>query len=361
MTFDDVIGQEHVKSRLQQMIADGQVPHALLFCGPSGCGKLSLAVAMAGQLCPSPLDIHFTYPVIRTPNMSADHRAVSEDFSEEWNNLTKDGYYFSINDWLREMGATTQQAIITVGESETLIRKLSLRPSVGKHKVSIIWLPERMNGECANKLLKLLEEPPMGTIFLLVCEEPEHLLETILSRTQRIDIKKLKTEDISQALTARCGLAEDDAHNIARIATGSWLKAMQMLDTENENSQFLDLFMLLMRMAYIKHTRELKKWSDEVAGFGREKQIRLLAYMQRMIRENFMFNFHQPELNYMTSQEADFATRFARFINERNIVKINSLLDICQRDIAQNANSKIVFYDMALQMIILLTNPEKAI
>ncbi len=354
MTFNEVIGQEKTKARLLKMMEDGHIPHAILLCGPAGSGKLALATAYASMLCPSPLDIHFSYPVIRTPSMSADHKAISADFADEWRRMTNDGYYFSINDWLDEMRAANQQAIITVGESNELIRKLSLRPSMGERKTSIIWLPERMNQECANKLLKLLEEPPLGTIFILVSEEPEKLLETIRSRTQRIDIKKIPTEDIKQALISQRGIDEKNATIIARIANGSWLKALQMLNVGNENDQFLELFISLMRTAYIKQTRELKKWSDEVSSFGRERQLRLLAYMQRMMRENFIYNFQRPELNYMTQQESDFARNFARFINENNIVRLNNLLDVCQRDIAQNANAKIVFYDLALQMIILL-------
>ncbi|MDO5446836.1 MAG: AAA family ATPase [Prevotellaceae bacterium] len=354
MTFNDVIGQHEVKARLQKMIDENRIPHAILLCGPRGAGKLSLAMAFAEMLCQSPLDRHCSYPVIRTPNMTSDHKAISADFADEWREMLEQTTYFSINDWLEAMGATSQQAIITVGESDELIRKLSLRPSQGNYKTSIIWLPERMNSECANKLLKLLEEPPTDTVFLLVSEEPEALLETIRSRTQRIDVKKIKTDDIRDALISQRGLDSENANLIARIANGNWLKAIEMLNAENENAQFLELFISLMRLCYKRDVRELKKWSDNVAGLGREKQLRLLNYTQRMVRENFIFNFRQPELNYMTMEEMNFARNFARFINEANVAEINSLLDTCQRDIAQNANAKIVFFDFTLKMIILL-------
>lgn len=354
MTFNEVIGQEEIKARLDKMIAENRIPHAILLCGPRGIGKLALAMAFAEKLCPSALDRHYSYPVIRTPNMTSDHKAISADFADEWREQLKGGAYFSINDWLETMKATSQQAIITVGESDELIRKLSLRPSQGNYKVSIIWLPERMNTDCANKLLKLLEEPPTDTVFLLVSEEPEMLLETIRSRTQRIDVRKIKTESIREALIAQRGLDEENANLIARIANGNWLKALEMLDAENENAQFLQIFIALMRLCYKRDVRELKKWADNAGSMGRERQLRLLNYTQRMIRENFMYNFHNPELNYMTIDEMNFAKNFARFINEANVVEINNLLDRCQRDIAQNANAKIVFYDFTLKLIILL-------
>ena len=352
--FDNVIGQQELKARLTQMMEENRIPHAMLLCGPRGAGKLAMAMAFAEQLCPSPLDRHCSYPVIRTASMTADHKAISADFADEWREMLEQGLYFSINDWLEAMGATSQQAIITVGESDELIRKLSLRPSQGKYKTSIIWLPERMNADCANKLLKLLEEPPTDTVFILVSEEPDQLLETIRSRTQRIDVKKIATSEIRQALITQRGLDEENANLIARIANGNWLKALEMLDAENENAQFLELFITLMRLCYKRDVRELKKCTDNVAALGRERQLRLLNYIQRMIRENFMFNFRQPELNYMTLDEMNFAKNFARFINEANVIEINNLLDVCQRDIAQNANAKIVFYDFTLRMILLL-------
>lgn len=354
MKFEEVIGQDEAKRRLTQLLEEHRVPHAILLCGPSGVGKMALAMAFAEMLSPSPLDRHYTYPVIRTSQMTADHKAISADFAEEWNELIKNGAYFSINDWLHEMGAENQQAIITVGESDELIRKLSLKPHQGPYKTSVIWLPERMNGECANKMLKLLEEPPLDTVFLMVSEEPDKLLETIRSRTQRIDIKKIKNEDVFNALKQLRGLDDENATIISRIANGNWYKAIEMLDAENENNQFLELFITLMRLCYKRDVRELKKWSDDVSKFGRERQLRLLTYCQRMIRENFMYNFHNPELNYMTKDESNFAQNFARFINEANVIEINKLLDRCHRDIGQNANAKILFYDFALKMIVLL-------
>ena len=299
-------------------------------------------------------DLHFTYPTIKLPKMSADHKPVSDDFASEWHELITQGPYFTMDEWMQAMGGENQQAIITAGESDELVRKLSLKSSQGGYKVSVIWLPERMNIECANKLLKLIEEPPQQTVFIMVCEEPDKLLETIRSRVQRIDIRRIGEEDIMRALIERRGVDEEAARRISRLANGSWLKALEALQTGSENELFLDMFILLMRLAYQRKIKDLRKWSEQMAGMGREKQKRWLTFFLRMARENFMYNFQNTELTYMTQKEEDFAKNFARFVNEKNILPINDLANRAIRDIGQNANAKIVFFDFALQMIMLL-------
>jgi DNA polymerase-3 subunit delta' len=363
LKFSEVIGQNEVQERLVQMVGEGRLPHAIMLCGPTGSGKMALAMAFASYLLGEDNamvqkmehpDLHFTYPTIKLPSMSSDHRPVSDDFAREWHELIMAGPYFTLDQWLKAMGAENQQAIITAGESDDLVRKLSLKSSQGGYKVSIIWLPERMNIECANKLLKLIEEPPTQTVFLMVCEEPDKLLETIRSRVQRIDVKKLPVETIRQALIERRGIDENAAQRISRLANGSWLKAMELLTVGTENEQFLDLFVMLMRLAYQRKVRELRKWSETLGGMGREKQKRFLLYILRMLRENFMYNFRQEELVYMTQEEENFAKNFSRFINEANILPLYDLTNVAIRDIGQNANAKIVFFDYALKMIVLL-------
>lgn len=376
MKFSEVIGQEAAREQLLQLAGEHRLPHALMLCGPAGSGKMALALAFASYLlcqhhegagdacgqCRQCLmlekwehpDLHFTFPTIKLPSMGSDHKPVSDDFIKEWRRLLSHGPYFTMDQWMKEIGAENQQAIITAGESDEMLRKLSLKSSQGGYKVSVIWLPERMNTECANKILKLLEEPPSQTVFIMVCEEPDKLLDTIRSRTQRIDIKRISTDTIRQALIERRGIAPEAALRIARIANGSWQKALAMLDTDNENSQFLDLFISLMRLAYSRNVRELKRWSETLYGFGREKQKRFLNYMLHLVRENFIYNFCDPELNYMTEDEEAFARNFARFVNEDNILPISDLVNRAIRDIGQNANGKIVFFDLALQMIVLL-------
>ena len=369
--FEQVIGQQEAQARLLQMEEEQRLPHALMLCGPMGAGKMALAMGFARHLLIASNqqssanaeamlakwehpDLHFTYPTIKLPSMSADHKPVSDDFAKEWHELIMAGPYFTMNEWLEQMGGENQQAIITAGESDALIRKLSLKSSQGGYKVSLIWLPERMNIECANKILKLLEEPPQQTIFLLVCEEPEKLLETIRSRVQRVDIKRLTEEDIQEGLTSKRGLTEENARRVARMANGSWIKALELLSIDSENEFFLDMFQTLMRLAYQRKVKDLKTWSERMAGMGREKQKRFLEYFLRLVRENFVYNFQTPELCYMSQREEDFAKNFARFINEANIIPISDLANLAIRDIGQNANGKIVFFDFALQMIVLL-------
>lgn len=376
MNGTEVIGQEDVRQRLTQLAESNRIPHALLLCGPYGCGKMAVALDFAAYLLTEGSkrinpqfrtdnseamlaqwehpDLHFSFPTIKRQGMSADHQPVSDDYAKEWRKLLGGGPYFSINKWMELMDATNQQAIITGAESDELAKKLSLKSSMGGYKVAVIWLPERMNLTSANKLLKLLEEPPQQTVFIMVSEEPEKLLETIRSRTQRIDMKRIDTESIRRGLIERRGIDENAAERIARLAAGSWLTAIEALDTGNENRQFFDMFTMMMRLAYTRNVKELKKWSDAVGAYGREKQRRMLVYFIGQVRENFMYNFHQPELNYMTEEEENFSKRFAPFINEANVIEITELLERANRDIGQNANAKIVMYDLTLKMIVLL-------
>ncbi|MES5135843.1 DNA polymerase III subunit delta [Prevotella amnii] len=375
--FKRVIGQIDAIQRLKALVKENRVPHAILFCGEKGVGKMALAMDFACYLLSEGMqksntilnadahieamlskwehpDLHFTYPTIKDASMGAEHQPISSDYIKEWRKMILQGSYFTIQQWMDHIKATNQQAIITGAEADELTRKLSLKSSQGGFKVSIIWLPERMNQTSANKMLKLLEEPPSGTIFLLVSEEPDQILETIRSRTQRIDIKRIDDATIEHSLIEQRGIDKDMARRIAHLANGSWLKALETINTDNENKEFLKQFQVLMRLAYLRNLKELKTWSDNISMYGREKQRRMLYYFMQQIRENFMYNFSQPELIYMTMEEENFAKNFSRFINEANIIEINELLELAYRDIRQNANAKIVFYDLALKMILLI-------
>lgn len=371
MKFQEVIGQEDIKHRLLQMVSGDKIPHALMFCGASGYGGLALALAFASYLLGEREDntnpnvqamlakfqhpdLHFVFPVIRPAGASSDKKIKSDEFFRQWTDLLVDSPYFSFEEWLNCIGAENQQAQIFAAEGDVLTHKLSLKSSQGGYKVCIIWLPERMHTVFANKILKLLEEPPHKTVFLMVGEEPQLLLETIRSRVQRIDIKRIADDDIAYALQQKRGLAPDMAQRVARISTGDWLKAVEFLDSSSEKHQFHDMFMMLMRMAYRRDTKGMKKWGDVVAAFGREKQRRMLKYFSSQIRENFMYNFQQPELIYMTENEEEFSHNFARFINEANVVEIQELIDRTIRAIGQNANPKMQFFDFALSMIVLI-------
>lgn len=374
MRFVDVIGQEKLKQQLCQGVHENRVAHAQLFCGPEGCGKLALALAFANYLlcssptggdschvCPSCVkvrklahpDLHFVFPVIRKKSGS-NREVVSDDFINEWRTLLMSSPYFNMDGWLDAMETENQQAIIYAAEADNIQRKLSLKSSEGGRKVVIIWLPERMNVQASNKLLKLLEEPPAETFFILVCENPEQLLPTILSRTQSVCFKRLQDEVLSRALEELNGLQYQDAQRIARLSNGNYIKALRTIHIDKDTDMFLDKFISLMRLSYQRKIKEMMEWSEELSTWGRERQRNFLEYCQRLIRENFMYNFKQPDLNYLTPEEADFSSRFARFVNERNVIGIMEELTTAQRDIEQNVNPKMVFFDFSLKMIVLL-------
>ncbi|MGI6222792.1 MAG: ATP-binding protein [Prevotella sp.] len=387
MYFNDVIGQKESRQRLLQLVAENRVPHALMLCGPEGCGKMALALAFAslllGDIGPeeeanpalkdfvgrfSPLqranahamlakwehpDLHFSFPVVKLPGQSAEYPTTSLDYMQKWTEFLREDPYIEHDRWSERL-KENKMAVIYEAESDRLQHELMLKSNQGGYKISLIWQPECMNATCANKLLKLLEEPPSKTVFLLVSEDPGMLLETIRSRVQRIDIPRLEAEDIENALVERRSLDRDAAHRVARLANGSWTQAVESLDASNEDRTFLDLFIVLMRQAYMRNAKELKKWSLAVSAFDREKQVRMLSYFLRMVRENFIYNFHNPQLVYMTQEEENFSKNFARFINETNVIEVSETIEKAINDIKRNGNAKMIFFGMSLQLIVLI-------
>ncbi len=374
MKFGDVIGQEAVKRQLMRMVSGGHVPHALLFCGAEGSGKLPMAAALATRLlCTSPTDkgepcgachgcrmaealghpdLYYIYPVVKPAGQSA--AATSAQYAGEWRAQMRETPYFTLQQWLRRIGVENQQALIAVAETNEIITRLATVSNQGGYRVLVIWQAELMNEEAANKLLKILEEPPARTVFVLTTSHPERMLETIRSRTQRIDFPPLEENAVAAALRDGCGLQEEDARLVAHAAGGSFTKALAQVTSDAEQEQNFDMFVLLMRLCYMRKVKDLQEWAQQMAGWGRERQKGFLEYAQRMVRENFVYNFRLPELNYMSRKEADFAVRFARFINERNVIGISEEISAAQRDIAQNVNARMVFFDFALKMIVLL-------
>ncbi|WP_321333242.1 DNA polymerase III subunit delta [uncultured Bacteroides sp.] len=372
MFFKDIIGQKTVIKTLIQEINDDRIPHAQLICGPEGVGKLPLALAYARYICctnkgaedscgvcPSCVkfnklvhpDVHFIFPIIKN---AKGKKEVCDDYITEWRRLVINSSYINLNHWLREIQAENSQALIYAKESDEIVRKLSLKSSEGGFKISIIWLAERMHQVCANKLLKLLEEPPEKTIFLLVSEAPEMILPTILSRTQRLNVPKIDERCIANALQNNYGVLQSDSLSIAHIANGNFIKALEAIHLNEEKQLFFELFVGLMRLSYQRKIKEMKLWSEQVAAMGRERQKNLLEYCQLMIRENFIFNLKKKELTYMTANEENFASRFAPFVNERNVIGIMDELSKAQQHIEQNVNAKMVFFDFSLKMIVLL-------
>lgn len=372
MYMKDIIGQNEAKQHLLTLVHEARVPHAMLLYGPSGSGKLPLAIAFARYLtcdhpgtddacghCPSCLmmnklahpDVHFAFPVIKK---KSGRDTVSADYLDQWRQQLLDTPYFDLPMWLARIGTENQQAQIFVSESDEIQRALSLKPSRGKYKIMIIWLPEKMNAECGNKLLKLLEEPPAHTVFLMVSEAADTLMPTLVSRMQRFRLPPLPEEDIANMLTSRYMLSAEDSLEIAHLSEGSVITAVGNIRLGEERRMFFELFTSLMRLAYARRLKELKAWSEQVAALGRERQKNFLDYCEQMLRENFIYNFHHPEMNYMAREEKQFAVRFAPFINERNVTGIFNELQEAARHIEQNANPKIVLFDFVLKIIVWL-------
>ena len=383
MLFSQIIGQQDIKTRLIRTVTEQRIPHAQLLRGPEGIGKLALAIAYAQYICcenrtttdscgicPSCVkyrklahpDLHFVFPVIKPTGKSS---VVCDDFIAEFREMVLQNSYFGLNDWYARISGDAKQGLIYSNESEEIIRKLSLKTYESEYKIMIIWLPEKMHGTCANKLLKILEEPPEKTVFLMVSNTPDEIITTILSRTQHIHVPRLSDSEIIQALikNEELEIESNEAEYATHIANGSYLNALAVLNEGDENKQNFDRFVMVMRLAWQVGNKKdhaslktLRKWSDDMAAasMGRERQKNFLSYAQRMTRENFISNMQQPDLNYLTSDEADFSQRFSPFINERNVEDLMSEFALAERHIEQNVNAKMVFFDLTLKVIMLL-------
>lgn len=380
MQFRDIIGQEEVKQQLRQAVRDGRIPHAQLFTGISGVGKLPLALAYAQYIacpnrtdedscgtCPTCLqyqklqhpDLHFAFPIVK-----GDAGDVCDDFMDKFRSMILSQPYFDIDDWYRYLGVETKQGMIYEKESGEILRKLSLKSFGDGYKVMIIWLPEKMHVACANKLLKLLEEPPMKTVFLLISEQPELLLTTIVSRMQEVRVPRLTEAEIAEVLLRdHSDVSPSLAADIAHMSSGSYLTALKVVDENEGNSQHFNDFVALMRNAWLVGQKkdysallQLRKWSLDMAdsNLGREKQKAFLQYAQRQLRENYIYNFHCADMNYQTEAERNFSSKFAPFIHENNVERMMDELSKAEQQIAQNGNAKIIFFDLCLQMIVLV-------
>lgn len=382
MLFSEIIGQHEIKNRFVRTVTEQRIPHAQLLLGPEGVGKLGLAIAYAQYICcenrtvtdscgvcPSCVkyeklahpDLHFVFPIIKP----ASSTVVCDDFIAPFRKMVIRSPYFGLNDWYAEISGDAKQGLIYSNESEEIMRKLNLKTYESEYKVMIIWLPEKMHPTCANKLLKILEEPPEKTVFLLVSNEPDQIISTILSRTQHVRVPRLSNSEIAGMLMRQDNyeISEAEAADIARIANGSYLKALEILNEEDENKLNFDRFVTVMRLAWNVGNKKdhaalktLRKWADDMspASVGRERQKNFLSFAQRMTRENFIRNMQQPELNYLTAVESEFSRRFSPFINERNVEDLMAEFALAERHIEQNVNAKMVFFDLALKIIMLL-------
>lgn len=369
MRFSDIPGHEGVKERLRALVDSDRMPHALLIHGRPGVGKMSMARALAQYIhctdrqggdscgcCPSCLqhqsfnhiDTHYSFPVLKKGS-----ETVSDDELERWRSFLTESPYMNFGHWLSLLDNPNGQPAIYVEESADIMRRINLT-SHGGRQIVIMWLPERMRVECANKLLKLIEEPLGDSMFILVSNDPESVLPTIYSRTQRVEMLRLPDDAIADYIERNYSMPRHDAVAIAHLADGSILQADYRVQNIERQQQYLDLFMRLMRLAYQKRVAELRSWANEVAGLGREGSIEFLTYCLEQVRENFIYHLGVPTLNYLTVDEGRFAQNFHRFINERNVLELTSRLEKTITDIRANGNAKIIMYDFAVRVIMLL-------
>lgn len=375
MKFSEVIGQEEAKKRLINMIDSDEIPHALLIHGEAGIPKLALARAAAQYLhctnrqngdscgvCPSCMqhqslnnaDTYYSFPFVKKSGKN-DDSANSNDFSDEWRAYIEENPIVeNYEKWLTFLKNENAQPLMYKGESVNIIHKMSLSALSSKYKVLIMWLPEKMNDKCANSLLKLIEEPTKDSIFLLVSDNCNAVLPTIYSRTQRIELKKLSTTQIATYLEKKYSIDIQDAIAVAATADGNVARAESNLAFDSENKDFFKEFVTMMRLAYSRDLKQLKEWSERIFAYKREKIRRFLTYASRMIRENYIYNIKDSQLNYMTRDEENFSTKFSPFINEGNVIKMLDEFNRAEIDIAGNANGKIVLFDLAIKITILI-------
>lgn len=373
MLFKEVIGQQEVKQRLIQSVKDDRIAHAQLLLGAEGSGNLALAIAYAQYInchnrthedscgvCAScnkfqkliHPDLHFVYPVATTKSITKE--PVSDDFINQWRELLLQSPYFSLSQWYSHIEVENKQGIISKNESQEILRKLNLKTFEADYKIMVIWMPERMNIIAANKLLKILEEPPAKTVFLLVSENTGMMLQTILSRTQLIKVPKIRDEDLMAHLKTHSSCSDQQVTDAVRLANGNLINAFRVLQNDEENAYHLDRFASLMRLCWTKDVLGLLQWCDSMTGIGRERQKSFLSYALRMIRENFIMNCQTPELALLTQKESEFSSRFYPFINQDNVYQMVEELNKAQYHIESNGSDKIIFLDTALKLIKLI-------
>lgn len=374
MDFKDVIGQNHIKSHLNKSIANGRIPHAQLFCGANGSGLLPMALAYASELlcaqydkesaayqtCKDRVaklahpDLHFAYPV-NTSDAVKKH-AIADDYASNWRDFVLTNPYASLFEWLQSLGIEKKQGNISKNEAMSISKKLSLKAYEGGYKVMIIWMAENMNSECANKLLKLVEEPSDKTVLLLLAEKEQQILGTIRSRCQKLAFPLLPETEIAESLIKTKKIPELTAYQIARKAQGDYNKALQELASGGENEQFEAWFISWVRAAYQAKgnktaINQLLDWSDELATQGRETQKKFLLYCLEVFRQALLKNYKTDSLLYFQPKDDSFTLhKFAPFIHQNNIFEIQEALNDAFYHIERNGNAKIIFTDLSIKL-----------
>jgi DNA polymerase-3 subunit delta' len=375
MLFSRIIGQENIKSHLVRTVDNGRIPHAQLFVAPTGSGALPMAIAYAQYiLCSntggenntgnpacnlkfeklSHPDLHFAFPV--TTNEKVKKHPTSDAFLEEWREFVSDHPYGSLFNWYQRLGIENKQGQIGVDEAEEIVKKLSLKAYEGGYKVMIIWMAEKMNTSAANKLLKLIEEPPSKTVFLLLAEDEEQILKTITSRCQILHFQGLTQYDIKNRLMEDHQLEESQAIRIAQQSHGSWNKAVHMLKRDDNELAFEKWFITWVRTAFkakgdASVVQDLITWSEEIAKTGRETQKRFLDYCSQFFRQAMLANYGAGSLVYLETGTRNFdLEKFAPFIHGANIEDIHKAVEDATYHIERNGNAKIILLDLSMQL-----------
>jgi DNA polymerase III subunit delta' len=370
MNFSQIPGQTEVVGRLLRTVKEERVSHAQLFTGPEGCGSLALALAYAQYVscedkkpedscgkCKSCVkygklihpDLHFVFPVIKGKKVTD---PVSDNYIEEWREFVKKSPWFSLNNWLDSIEVGNAQGMIFASEAAEIIKKLSLKTFESDFKIMIIWLPEKMHQATANKLLKMIEEPPEKTLFLLVSEEPDKIIPTILSRCQLVKIPSFNTGEIKSYLRSMYGTTETKSTDIARVANGNLLRAIELCENDESAKFNLECFKKLMRFTWKRDILAVIEWSEEMASTGREAQKNFLSYSLRLLRENLMLSLEQYRNNivFLAGEEAEFSEKFHPFINRDNIYPLVEEFSLAYSHIEANGYAKVIFLDLALKV-----------
>jgi DNA polymerase-3 subunit delta' len=365
MQFSDIIGQHDVKQRLIQSVKENRVSHAQLFLGNTGSGSLALGIAYAQFICCENKqeedscgtckscikynkfihpDLHFSYPVALSKEVRT-----STDVLPAWREAVLGNPYLTVNDWFDFLEAENKQPVIGAEESAEILRKLNLTTYESEYKVMIIWMAEKMNPAAANKLLKILEEPPDKTLFILVCENEDQLLRTIISRTQLVKIKKIDEQSLEQVLMAKHSLSADEAKNSSQMSDGDYGVAIKLLG-ENESAEWnLASFQNWMRACLKFDMQKINSLLSEFNDLGRERQKNYLGYCLHIVRECVMANYADKNLAHVTDKEMEFLKKFSPFINAGNCMQFTEELNKAYMHIERNANPKILFLDISFK------------
>jgi DNA polymerase-3 subunit delta' len=377
MKFADIIGQKDVIDRLRKAKSEDRVAHAQLFLGPEGSGNLALALAYAQFLnCPNATpedscgtcptcrknssfqfaDLHFSFPYF---NKTGSKETISDDFGTEWRNRLMLSPYFGVEDWTKELSKDNKQLIFSVPEAANIVRKLSLKSFEGGYKVMVIWMAEMIGEGVANKLLKIVEEPPANTLFFFVANSSENILNTILSRVQVIQVPKIDEASISAGLK-HLGVDDHKIPDIAHYSDGSWDVALRLRDNNDPNEFLAMQFQTWMRHCYSKKIPALHAWSEKMAELTREDLKHFLLYALDQMRQNLVLNYTSENISRFTSSEKAFALKFSPFINHLNVEDIMLELEAAHRSVGQNVNNKILFFELSMRIFRLLNRKETA-